>query len=89
MAEDNDERNMAEAVVEQSRNRFYCHQCSVEINPTLPVSKDAFSVHGDINNCFIDCKESAVSGYVLEGWCNSDRKHVHFCCSIFIFGVSR
>ena len=30
-------KKMAEAVVEQRRNRFYCHQCSVEISPTLPV----------------------------------------------------
>ena len=30
---------MAEAAVEQRQNRFFCHQCSVEISPNLPVSK--------------------------------------------------
>lgn len=30
---------MAEAAVQSNANRFYCHQCTEEINPKLPVSR--------------------------------------------------
>ena len=29
---------MAEAAVDHRPNKFYCHRCSTDINPTLPVS---------------------------------------------------
>lgn len=31
-------RNMAEAAVESPAARFFCHRCTLEINPVLPVS---------------------------------------------------
>lgn len=40
--------NMAEAAVESPAARFFCHKCSLEISPVLPVSFTV--IKGSMNN---------------------------------------